>query len=345
MRVLTYVLCGQHRNCRQLLTASSIVRGDLKINTPHQSGTGVEASETEGRGLGGASVRREVRDAARILSPPSETTARLMDPRGGRAVSPPASRQGEPGSIPGRVTPDFRIWKSYRTMALVGGFSQGSHVSPVISFLRCSILTSITLIGSQTTRLPPRRTEHDSGRGISRIFARVNRAGRSRRSAGFLGDLTSTPPLHSGAALYSPRFTHIGSRGFDVKSRPRISTHSTSLYLDLKTEKEGSRERERERGRENSRVLFEETIQPEPPTYRDEIPLRLLLHKVVHGAAVVERLDCSSPNEANQAQSPAEPLSELRKWESYRMMPLVGGFSLGSSFYPALAFWRCSIPT
>ncbi|KAJ8876794.1 hypothetical protein PR048_021241 [Dryococelus australis] len=64
-------------------------------------------------------------------------------------VSLLASHQGDTGSISGRVTPDSRTWKSSRTMPLVGGFSRGSPVSPAISFRRCSILTSITLIGSQ----------------------------------------------------------------------------------------------------------------------------------------------------------------------------------------------------
>ncbi|KAJ8873688.1 hypothetical protein PR048_024520 [Dryococelus australis] len=62
---------------------------------------------------------------------------------GGFAVSLLASHQGEPGSIPGRVTP---MWGSCRTMPLVGGFSRGYPVSPALSFRRCSLLTSITLI-------------------------------------------------------------------------------------------------------------------------------------------------------------------------------------------------------
>ncbi|KAJ8897984.1 hypothetical protein PR048_003344 [Dryococelus australis] len=61
-----------------------------------------------------------------------------------------ASHQGDPGSIPGRVTLDFPMWESRRTMPLVGEFFfRGSPVSPALSFRRCSILTSITLIGSQ----------------------------------------------------------------------------------------------------------------------------------------------------------------------------------------------------
>ncbi|KAJ8865553.1 hypothetical protein PR048_033073 [Dryococelus australis] len=48
-----------------------------------------------------------------------------------------------------RALPDFRTLELYRTMALVCGFSMGSPVSPALSFQRCSILTSITLIASQ----------------------------------------------------------------------------------------------------------------------------------------------------------------------------------------------------
>ncbi|KAJ8877498.1 hypothetical protein PR048_021953 [Dryococelus australis] len=54
------------------------------------------------------------------------------------------------------------------------------------------------------------------------IFACGNRAGRCRWSAGFLGDLPFPPPLHSGAAAYSPRFTLIGPQDLDVKSRPSL---------------------------------------------------------------------------------------------------------------------------
>ncbi|KAJ8888763.1 hypothetical protein PR048_008255 [Dryococelus australis] len=54
-----------------------------------------------------------------------------------------ASHHGEPRSTP------CRIWESCRTMPLVAGFYQGSPVSPVLSFRRCSIPSSalnITLL-------------------------------------------------------------------------------------------------------------------------------------------------------------------------------------------------------
>ncbi|KAJ8891019.1 hypothetical protein PR048_010528 [Dryococelus australis] len=52
------------------------------------------------------------------------------------------SHQCDPGSIPGRATPDFRIWELCRTMPLVGGFSQGFPVYTALSFWRCSIFTA-----------------------------------------------------------------------------------------------------------------------------------------------------------------------------------------------------------
>ncbi|KAJ8874444.1 hypothetical protein PR048_025293 [Dryococelus australis] len=66
------------------------------------------------------------------------------------ARSPPteANRVQSPAG-----SPDFRKGESYRTMPLVGGFSRGSPVSPVPSFRRRSIFTSITLIGSLETSM------------------------------------------------------------------------------------------------------------------------------------------------------------------------------------------------
>ncbi|KAJ8880502.1 hypothetical protein PR048_016972 [Dryococelus australis] len=65
------------------------------------------------------------------------------------AVSLLASHQGDPGTIPCRAIPDSRMWESCRTRPSVGRYSQGSPASPGPSFLRCSMLISITLIGSQ----------------------------------------------------------------------------------------------------------------------------------------------------------------------------------------------------
>ncbi|KAJ8888463.1 hypothetical protein PR048_007953 [Dryococelus australis] len=80
-----------------------------------------------------AAIRRYVHPAS-----PSPATRRARGPQWLSGT----------GSIPGWVTPDFRMWESYRAM-LVGGFSRGSPVFPALSFRRCSILISVALIGSQ----------------------------------------------------------------------------------------------------------------------------------------------------------------------------------------------------
>ncbi|KAJ8879368.1 hypothetical protein PR048_019976 [Dryococelus australis] len=75
-------------------------------------------------------------------------------------------------------------------------------------------------------RLTGRTIDLDA-RVRSRIFAFGIFSGRSRWSVGFLGDHSFPPPLHSGAAPYSPRFTLIVSENLDVMSRPNLFTHST----------------------------------------------------------------------------------------------------------------------
>ncbi|KAJ8888956.1 hypothetical protein PR048_008450 [Dryococelus australis] len=71
------------------------------------------------------------------ISSPSSVlfVATSHDPRGrwghgGSAVRTLASDQGDPGLIPDRDTPDFRMWESCRTRPLVGWFSRISPVSP-----------------------------------------------------------------------------------------------------------------------------------------------------------------------------------------------------------------------
>ncbi|KAJ8866590.1 hypothetical protein PR048_032449 [Dryococelus australis] len=70
-------------------------------------------------------------------------------PKSEPTVSLLASHQGDPGSIPGRTTPDFRLWEACRTIPLIGGSSRVSPAFPSLSFRRCSILISNTRIGSQ----------------------------------------------------------------------------------------------------------------------------------------------------------------------------------------------------
>ncbi|KAJ8873513.1 hypothetical protein PR048_024331 [Dryococelus australis] len=94
--------------------------------------------------------------------------------------------------------------------------------------LMCVALSSLCLPRGLRLLIASRLGEPDSilGRGRSRIFAYGNRAGRCRWSAGIHIDLPFPPPLHSGAAPYTPRLTLIDSQDLVVKSRPNISTHS-----------------------------------------------------------------------------------------------------------------------
>ncbi|KAJ8870569.1 hypothetical protein PR048_029592 [Dryococelus australis] len=64
--------------------------------------------------------------------------------------------------------------------------------------------------------------------GLSRIFARGNRAGQW--SVGLLEDLPLTPPLHSGAAPYSPHFTLICSQDLDVTATQFSPLHSKTMH-------------------------------------------------------------------------------------------------------------------
>ncbi|KAJ8894174.1 hypothetical protein PR048_006784 [Dryococelus australis] len=70
------------------------------------------------------------------------------------------------------------------------------------------------------------------GWATARISPSGNRAGRYRWSAGFLADLPSTPPFHSNAAPFSPRFTLIGSQCVVVKSRTNLSI-TQNLFQEM----------------------------------------------------------------------------------------------------------------
>ncbi|KAJ8896242.1 hypothetical protein PR048_001585 [Dryococelus australis] len=67
------------------------------------------------------------------------------------AVGLLVSHLGEPGSIPGRVTPDFCKWKSWRTM--VGGFLGDLPFPPPLHSGAAPFSLNFTLIGSQDLQL------------------------------------------------------------------------------------------------------------------------------------------------------------------------------------------------
>ncbi|KAJ8879206.1 hypothetical protein PR048_019812 [Dryococelus australis] len=71
-------------------------------------------------------------------------------PEWGKQAAAPTSAHGEVSSgARERWGGGGGRWESCRTMPLVGGFSRGSHLSPAPSFRHRTILTSITLLGSE----------------------------------------------------------------------------------------------------------------------------------------------------------------------------------------------------
>ncbi|KAJ8867470.1 hypothetical protein PR048_031272 [Dryococelus australis] len=89
-------------------------------------------------------------------------TSFLATQVGQRGLRLLASQQGEPGSIPGRFTPDFRKWESCHTMSLVGGFSRGSLVAPPLHSKAAPYSPHFTLTGSQdlTVKSRPKLFTH-----------------------------------------------------------------------------------------------------------------------------------------------------------------------------------------
>ncbi|KAJ8875014.1 hypothetical protein PR048_022904 [Dryococelus australis] len=79
-----------------------------------------------------------------------------------------------------------------------------------------------------TARLPPRRTGLNPRPSDRQIFVSGNRAGRCRWLTGFLGGLLFPLPLHSGAAPFSPHFTHFGSQDLVFDTAIDVETFGTN---------------------------------------------------------------------------------------------------------------------
>ncbi|KAJ8865933.1 hypothetical protein PR048_033456 [Dryococelus australis] len=133
-----------------LRSAHSTFPGDLEADS-----TVVESLPW---GSGSAEVGHRSRESVQM---PNDRSYRELEPHR-------IGRNGVKGVYPNITTLNFFIggatvterldcspptkanrWESSRMTPMIGGFSRGSPISPAISFRRCSILTSITLIGSQ----------------------------------------------------------------------------------------------------------------------------------------------------------------------------------------------------
>ncbi|KAJ8889200.1 hypothetical protein PR048_008698 [Dryococelus australis] len=73
------------------------------------------------------------------------------------------SPERDPGPIPRRVTPEFRMWAIVPFDAIGRRVFSGSPVYPTLSFRCCSILTSVTLIGLQDLVVKSRQNISNRG--------------------------------------------------------------------------------------------------------------------------------------------------------------------------------------
>ncbi|KAJ8872433.1 hypothetical protein PR048_026037 [Dryococelus australis] len=289
--------------------------------------------------------------------------------RGGRAVSLLASHQGGRVSIPGWVTPDFRMWESCRTMPLVGG---SRFPCPFIPELLHSL---ITLIGSQDldVKQPPKSPtlhfttlEHNSGYSKCCFFTLSESnfcnippcvtSGGSRQTHQRVVDpvgVFSAAPKTTWMAVGGERgggaeSTRARAEPLKRASSPPLARSSRSSILSLPYEP-------RCRGIPGERAPRGYVAHP---VGIDEVPC----HAEPTGNAVFTEpgrnnctlyreqpirkkwLDYSPSALANRIRLLAGSPPDFRTWESCRTVPLVGGFSQGSP-PPAFAFRRCSILT
>ncbi|KAJ8891139.1 hypothetical protein PR048_010653 [Dryococelus australis] len=151
------------RSCSVLTILNSLARGPIPSSAWSDFGKPLKTEiRMAGLGieLGSSQVRVEwfYYWVAACLAPPGPAIAEKKRPLDVHASSAGYFKVSSPDmfseqsflAFPGRVAPDFRTCEeSCLTMPLVGDFSRGSPVSPAPPFRRCSILISITLIGSE----------------------------------------------------------------------------------------------------------------------------------------------------------------------------------------------------
>ncbi|KAJ8888347.1 hypothetical protein PR048_007836 [Dryococelus australis] len=140
---------------------------------------------------------------------------------------------------------EFCMWESCRKTPLLGGFCRGSPGFSTLSFRRCYILTSITVIGSQDFAKHG-NFKGDRGMCISCLIASTRKTFNGR--AGFIGD-SPIPRFPCGRAIGNPqRHAHVVTRlgldfgvcidhafhvvlnGLCVCSRPGSSRRPPKIY-------------------------------------------------------------------------------------------------------------------
>ncbi|KAJ8866393.1 hypothetical protein PR048_032236 [Dryococelus australis] len=250
-------------------------------------------------------------------------------------VSVLASHQGEPGSIPGRITPGFShvgiVPDDAAGRRVLSGISR--FPSP-FSYRHCSMLTSITLIGSQVRTVKSHLNLSTPILPLSGPL--VHSLGPTGRKC--IDSIVTKAGGICGPTIISGLFG--SSLAFEITARVVITlTQGTAEVLH---------------GTEYVRLF---------PSY-DIVRTLTALERTSQGAVVwrrarsvdedVGRLDRSLAGNASSVEegrerrgdfdrvrSPAGSFPDFRKWDSCRTMPLIGGFYRGSPvslrpFIPAL---------
>ncbi|KAJ8885989.1 hypothetical protein PR048_012195 [Dryococelus australis] len=230
----------------------------------------------------------------------TERTEHVIDgDHGVREVRLLAFHQGEPGSVPGRFTPDFRMCDSCRTMTSVGGFSQGSRVSPPFHSGVAPYSSHFTLIGYQDLAVKSRRNLFThSLTYMVRFFKGIF----SPRHLGFIVCLNNgVLRANEGEArrVWSGAGMH-GRRKQGIPEKTRRQAASSGMI----------------------------------PTTKQNF-LVLIVNKV-QNVDLTEWLDRTPPSLENQVRFPAGSPHDFPMWESCRTMALVGGFSRVSPPPPQL---------
>ncbi|KAJ8866876.1 hypothetical protein PR048_032738 [Dryococelus australis] len=270
---------------------------------------------------------------------------------------------------PARPPQDFRNEGQCRWAA---GFLRDLPFPPAISFRRCSILTSITPIGSQdlAVKRRPNFLTHPNVSGLS-----PNPPPFTLRQC-----ISPLQPLTNHATTFGRRASF--RLGFRVRDEndPVIACHMASaphttsprpggqnslLYvlpdeLNVKTSRlcavVAIHPRSRRfpapqvtlRGWDDTQNILE-TITPNIQSSQCLVADGLLCRsRALLGYATLSLTHYfvrsnGTGATANRVKSPAESLPDFRMWDPCWTMALVGRFSLGSPVYPALPTRRCSI--
>ncbi|KAJ8885969.1 hypothetical protein PR048_012175 [Dryococelus australis] len=167
----------------------------------------------------------------------------------------------------------------------------------------------------------------------------------SRRTMSLVGWFSRgspvSPPLHYGAAPYSPQSPSCALRTSLLRA-PKIShpRPGSSFAVDRPIMNAAKYRVVPGEVWTNRMMVFNLNMQSEVPhgaeravrleTYFVTLPRRVSLTQ----AAVTERLYCLFPTEANRVRFQAGLLPDFRMWESFRTMTVVDGFSRGSPVSP-----------